>query len=135
MCNENKEISLEDGSTVVILTPDGCAKDVSEELLDFLEYLTGKEGSSPFVKRLEEAVDKARSRKEWRLEYLTLNMKYQEKFEEGKEEGFAEGLAKGRKSAIRNLLMKEVSDEFILSLEYTEEELLEVKQELATVQM
>ena len=140
-CNEDKELSLGDDTTTVFLTPDGWEKDISEELLDFLEYLAGRGGNSSFVKRLDKAVCQARSRDEWRSEYMHLDSLFLEKYAEGKEEGLTEGrmegLAQGRaeerKSAIGKLLEKEMSEEFILSLGYTEEEILEVKQDLTSL--
>ena len=50
---EKKELLLDDESTKVILTPDGSVADVSAELSNFLNYLAGKGGNSPFVERLE----------------------------------------------------------------------------------
>ncbi len=66
-CNEDMGLSLGDESTKVILTPDGKADDVSSGLSEFLDYLAGKGGNSSFVKRLDEAVDKAKNKEEWRM--------------------------------------------------------------------
>lgn len=71
-CNENASLLLGDESTKVILTPDGTADDVSDELAQFLDYLAGKGGNSPFVKRLNDAVEQARNKEVWRMEYMTL---------------------------------------------------------------
>lgn len=86
-CNEDEELFLGDESTKVILTPDGNADDVSSGLSEFLNYLSGRGGNSSFVKRLDEAVDKAKNKEEWRMEYMTLLMRDREKFAEGKAEG------------------------------------------------
>jgi len=67
-CNEKGSLLLGDESTKVILTPDGTAEDVSDELAEFLNYLAGKGGSSLFVKRLNEAVEQARNKEVWRME-------------------------------------------------------------------
>ncbi len=66
-CNEDMGLSLGDESTKVILTPDGKADDASSGLSEFLDYLAGKGGNSSFVKRLDEAVDKAKNKEEWRM--------------------------------------------------------------------
>ena len=43
---------------------------------EFLDWMLHKrKGKSKFVKRLDEAVQKARNHEEWRLEYMTLLMR------------------------------------------------------------
>lgn len=86
-CNEKNSLCLGDDSTKVILTPDGCANDVSDELADFLNYLSGKGGNSSFVKKVEAAVKQARDKEEWRMEYMTLLMRDRENYEQGYEQG------------------------------------------------
>lgn len=44
-----------------------------------------RKGESKFVKRLDEAVQKARNHEEWRLEYMTLLMRDNKMREEGRE--------------------------------------------------
>lgn len=83
-CNECDGLLLGDESTKVILTPDGSADDVSDDLSDFLCYLAGKGGDSPFVRRLDAAVGRAREKEEWRMEYMTLFMRDREKAEKGR---------------------------------------------------
>lgn len=52
---------------------------------------SGEGGSSDFVQRLDEAVNKARKKEEWRVEYMTLQMIERERFSEGRAEGRATG--------------------------------------------
>jgi len=122
-CRENKSLCLGDESTKVILTPDGHADDVSAELADFLNYLSGKGGKGAFVRRLDAAVQTARNREEWRMEYMTLQMRDREKFAEGK----AEGMQQERIDAVQRMISKGYSREDILELEYTEEEYAEAE--------
>ncbi|MBQ7933456.1 MAG: hypothetical protein IJ327_01530 [Lachnospiraceae bacterium] len=75
------------------------------------------------MKRLSEAVDKARNKEEWRMEYMTLQMRDREKFAEGK----AEGLQQGRIEAIQRMIRKGYSKKDILELEYTEAEYAEAE--------
>ena len=89
----------------------------------FLNYLAGRGGSSSFVKRLDEAVKKAKDREEWRMEYMTLFMRDREKFEEGR----AEGRAESHISIIRKMIAKDYSREAILDLGFTEEEYAEAE--------
>ena len=121
-CNEDVELLLGDESTKVILTPEGSAEDVSTELSEFLNYLAGKGASGSFVKRLDEAVNKARNKEEWRMEYMTLLMRDREKFAEGRQQE--------RLATIRKMICKGYSKEDILELDYTEEEYAEAKAKL-----
>lgn len=125
-CKEDSELYLGDEATKVVLTPDGTADDVSSELAEFLDYLAGKGGNSSFIKRLNEAVDKARNREEWRMEYMTLQMRDREKIEEG--------MQLERINAIQRMIRKGCTKEFIFDLGYTDEEYAEAEAELARAQ-
>ena len=118
-CHEDAKLLLGDESTKVILTPDGNANDVSNDLSEFLNYLAGKGGNSSFVARLNEAVNKAKKKEEWRMEYMTLLMRDREKI--------AEGMQKERIDAVQRMLRKGYSKEDILELDYTEAEYAEAE--------
>ena len=51
-------------------------------------------------------VKNAKTHKEWRAEYMTLEMHYQEKYEEGLEEGRAEGRVEGSVKTLIALVKK-----------------------------
>jgi len=121
-CNEDASLFLGDESTKVILTLDGTAEDVSSELAEFLDYLAGKGGNSSFVKRLNEAVEQARNREIWRMEYMTLQMRDREKMEEGAK--------RERIKMLQRLIRKGCTKEFIFDLGYTDEEYAEAESEL-----
>ncbi len=122
-CNEETSILLGDESTKVILTPEGKANDVSNDLSEFLNYLAGKGGNSSFVTRLDDAVNRARNKEEWRMEYMTLLMRDREKFAEGK----VEGMQEERIDAIQRMIRKGCTKDFILGLDYTEAEYAEAE--------
>lgn len=73
-----------DEATKIFLCAGGDADDVSEEMKDFLEWLTGKEGKSILVQNLENAVKAVKNKEEWRLEYMTLLMRDQEMMQKGR---------------------------------------------------
>lgn len=129
-CNEDTSLVLGDESTKVILTPDGTMDDVSDELAEFLDYLAGKGGNSSFVKRLDQAVEQARNKEIWRMEYMTLQMRDREKYEEGHAEGLATGMQQERIDAIQRMICKGCTKEFIFDLGYTEEEYVEAEDKL-----
>lgn len=62
----------------------------------FLKYLNGEilEGNT-FISTLENEVEAARNKEEWRVEYMSLMVEFRERYKEGKEDGFAEGVSVG----------------------------------------
>ena len=117
-CKEMPELVLGDESTKIFLCAGGNADDVSDDMKDFLNWLTTEQiGDSELVKKLQNAVENAQNQEEWRLEYMTLLMRDNEMREEGREEDRnAE-----RTESIRNMIKCGVAKEKILEL-YTEEE-------------
>ena len=93
---ENPKLELGDDTTKVFLNASGTVGEISEELRDFFNLLNKRKIKSDFSRKIEAAVKNAKTHKEWRAEYMTLEMHYQEKYEEGLEEGRAEGRAEGR---------------------------------------
>ena len=96
LCKERPQIGLGDEATKIFLCAGGDADDVSDDMKDFLDWLTGKEGRSKLVQNLNNAVRKVKDRKEWRTEYMTLLMRDQEMMQKGREEGREEGREQGR---------------------------------------
>lgn len=91
LCKERPQIGLGDEATKIFLCAGGDADDVSDDMKDFLDWLTGKEGRSKLVQNLNNAVRKVKDRKEWRTEYMTLLMRDQEMMQKGREEGREQG--------------------------------------------
>lgn len=91
LCKERPQIGLGDEATKIFLCAGGDADDVSEEMKDFLDWLTGKEGKSILVRNLDNAVKGVKNKEEWRLEYMTLLMRDQEMIQKGREEGKEQG--------------------------------------------
>ena len=86
-CRQNSSLLLGDETTKVFINASGTQDDVSPEMADFLLYLREGVGNSNLVKKIDREVQSARDHKEWRTEYMTLQMKLDEAREEGKEEG------------------------------------------------
>lgn len=74
----------------------GVMDDVSEEMKRFLDYLSGKKSNDSFVEELDNAVQRAKHNREWRQEFMTLEMRDRENFVKGKNVGNSEGQEKGR---------------------------------------
>ncbi len=80
------------------------ADDVSSDMKDFLDWLSGKQGRSRLVGELENAVQKVKDHKEWRTEYMTLLMRDQEMMRKGREEGMQQGMRQGTITTLFSLV-------------------------------
>ena len=101
ICNENKELYLNDGTSKVFFNTKDYYKERSEDAKSFLEYIEKEKSSeNNFVKKIEQKIRNIKENKEWRAKFMTLLMREQEiardNFEKGKLEGIAEGVVKGR---------------------------------------
>lgn len=95
-CIEDSEISLGDETVKVFLNSRGDSTHLNSNLKAFLEYVNHKkESENDFITMLDREVKKAKANLEWRREYMTLYIKFQEMLEEGREEGLAEGRVEG----------------------------------------
>ncbi len=94
-CRQDKELSLGDEAIKVFLNPYSDMDDVDEELGNFLRYLSDRTPVDKFTAQLEEEVTRVKENKEWRREFMTLSMKFQEKLEEGFEKGVEQGIEQG----------------------------------------
>lgn len=87
-CIEDSEISLGDETVKVFLNSRGDSTHLNSNLKAFLEYMNHKkESENDFITMLDREVKKAKANLEWRREYMTLYIKFQEMMEEGREEG------------------------------------------------
>lgn len=130
-CNQNPELDLGDDTTKIILNTKGTIDDVTPEMKKLLDFIDGKEPEDDFTRELEEAVQSVRKNEKWRLDYMTLQMNYQEKYEQGYDEG-------DRKRAIsvamRMIEANKLSpEEIALYSELTLEQVRELEKELQPV--
>ena len=103
-CREDGDIKIDDGAVRIFLNAKGAMDDVSPALRAFLNYVAGISCKDPFVQELEQAVMDARRNREWRHEYMTLQMRDQENIEKGRELGREEGRKEEREEGIRLMI-------------------------------
>ncbi len=88
----------------------GTADDVSSDMKALLNYIDGQLPSDKYTNELEAAVESARLNKNWRRDFMTLEMLYNEKLHEGLREGHREGaLEKAEQIALSMLTASEIS--------------------------
>jgi predicted transposase/invertase (TIGR01784 family) len=111
-CVQNPELSLGDDATKIILNTKGTMDDVTPEMKNLLDYIDGQHPKDDFTKKLDEEVITVRGNKNWRLDYMTLQMKFDEKFEEGLEQGLERGLEQGRQKENRQIILNMLKKNF-----------------------
>ena len=126
-CIQNLDLGLGDDTTKIILNTKGTMDDVTPEMKKLLDFIDGKEPEDDFTRELEEAVQSVRKNEKWRLDYMTLQMNYQEKYEQGVEQ-------EKRQSALRMIEAGKLSSEEIaLYSGLTIEQVFELEKELQPV--
>ncbi len=93
-CVQDLELPLEDDTVKIVLNTKGILDDVSIEMKSLLDYIDGKEPEDEFTRELDDAVNEVRDNEKRRLEYMTLQMSYQEKYEMGVQDGIEQGIDK-----------------------------------------
>ena len=91
-CIQDTDITLEDGTTKIFLNPYSEMDDISQELANFLKFLTDGKPVDEFTERLVEAVETAKNNKMWELEYKAFYANRQDAYREGHAEGLESGL-------------------------------------------
>ena len=84
----------------------GTADDVSEDMKALLNYIDGQLPSDDYTNELDAAVKSARLNENWRREYMTLEMHYQEKYEQGEAAGYKRGIEKGAEQTAISMLLE-----------------------------
>ena len=101
--------------------------DVTPEMKRLLDFIDGKEPEDDFTRELDEAVQSVRKNEKWRLDYMTLQMNYQEKYEQGIEQG-------NKQAALRMIEAGKLSyEEIAMSSGLTLEQVLELQKEVQLV--
>ncbi len=131
-CIQNPDLILGDNTTKMILNTKGILDDVTPEMKRLLNFIDGKEPEDDFTKELDEAVRSVRNNEKWRLDYMTLQMHYQEKYEQGMQQGMQQGIQQEMKqSALRMIEANKLSlEEIAMYSGLTLEQVQELTEEL-----
>lgn len=93
VCKEDNSIKLEDDTNKIILNTRGIIKDLSEELIEFLDYVENSDDNAAekakgtLVKKIHKKVIEVKSDISMEVEFMTLLERDREKIEEGRKEG------------------------------------------------
>ncbi len=131
LCREDPAIRLDDGTEKIFLNTKGRREaasepeEVGEDLWNLLGYLEGAAPCDAYTEELDKAVRAAREHREWRREYMKLEVMRWDMRREGREEGRTEGeLTKLINQIYRKAVKGKLPEEMAQDLE---EDVVEVK--------
>ncbi len=87
ICQENKELKLDDGTHKIFFNAAMCDKMKSTEETAFFKFLQGNDAEDDFTNKLEERILKIKHNSTWRNQYMTFREQFCEEFEEAAEKG------------------------------------------------
>lgn len=103
-CVQDLELPFGDETVKIVLNTKGTVDDISPEMKRLLNYIDGKKPEDDFTKELDKAVQSVRINEKWRMDYMTLQMHYQEKYEEGIEKGIEKGVEQEKVISAKRML-------------------------------
>ena len=110
ICHEDLGLELGDGTMKIFLNAVGTADDVSDDMKAFLKYVASGVPGSDLSKRIDEIVKKARTNKEWEVEYMT----FEQKLDESREEGIAIGIEEKSRETFTGMIKENLSKDVIM---------------------
>ena len=126
VCVEDNTIKLKDDTNKIILNTKGILNDLSEELIEFLEYIehsndkTAEEASGELVKNVHKRVMEVKNNPNVEVEFMTLLERDREKIAEGLEEkaiDVAREMLKDKEPIEKIMKYTKLSKEDILKIE------------------
>ena len=128
-CVEDPDLLLNDGTQKIILNTKGIFDDVRPELKRLLNFIDGRQPEDAFTQDLSEAVESAKRNEKWRLDYMTLQMAYDEKYREGLEAGIQRGVEQGIEQGIEQSVAQGIENtarRMLASTKYSDAEISEI---------
>ena len=89
----------------------------------------GRQPEDAFTQDLSEAVESAKRNEKWRLDYMTLQMAYDEKYREGLEAGIQRGVEQGIEQGIEQGVAQGIENtarRMLASTKYSDAEISEI---------
>lgn len=104
---ERAGLFLEDGTEKIFLSTKGTENDISEHLLDFLDFLenseTDKRPRTALVEKLQQKVMQVKNSQDEEARYMMTELKMLDRYNRGLEQGMTSGLEQGLKQGRREI--------------------------------
>lgn len=100
---EDRNAALNDGTQIIMFSTKGTVDDLDEPMKQFLDCVDGKTApgsGDAYIRQLDQSVKEARMNKEWRREYMNLEIMLKHAAEEAAEKAVAEAAPKIREEAV-----------------------------------
>lgn len=101
LCEEDRSLALEDGTTKFFFNTQGNLEDAPEELGKLLHYIETEQAESAFTEELDHEVERTRHNEKWRREYMKELLHDFDVKEEGRREGERIGEEHGKQTAFK----------------------------------
>ncbi len=136
-CEAMPELLLEDGTRKIFVNPYGDCTGYSEDVKKFMAYIRENTAGDTFTEELDKAVEKARSHKEWEVEYMNWRA-FEMDISIGNRIAREEGLAEGQLKTLINLVCKKKAKglqvpEVAEQLESNQEQILQIYKAIDSV--
>ena len=111
ICEEDKSITLEDRAwRIFVSSKGGRGGETDQELLDFLDYINGKEPQGEFACKINEEVSKInrdpKTKEESKMAFIMLKEEHDDIYNQGVADGEKRGEEKTIKSCVLRMLKK-----------------------------
>ena len=90
LCVDDSNVRLKDGTHKIFLNTKGDKDGIDKELKALLDYFDGKEPDSKLTRQIDKKVAEARDNEKWRREYMSWQMEMNQKYRDGLEKGHQE---------------------------------------------
>lgn len=104
LCKEEPNLSFGDGTHKIVVNTKGKTGNISDNLLEVIQYLNDGTISGDYCKTLEKAVNDIKSNEERRLEYMNMAIHEMEITDEAYEQGIEQGIEQEQKNNFNNLV-------------------------------
>ena len=108
-CDQDPTLEYGDETQKYVLNTKGTMDDIPPALKRFLDYIDSGEVSDEYTKDLDLEVENVRSSKNWRLAYMTYEMKLKEEREFAWKEGLEQGIERGEYRMLATQISKKLS--------------------------
>ncbi len=105
-CNEDKNITLKDGTTKILINSSASKKVKNKDLKAFLEYMNGRESENDFVNSLKQQIETFKHNNKIREEYM-LRMTVEDEI---RHDARQKGKLEGKLERNTDIALKMVSD-------------------------
>lgn len=92
ICKEDKDISLNDGATKVMLSTKGELNDADDDIMAFLKFVDGIPVHNSFTDTLDKTIQSLKAMEKEKVAYMMYSLKFQDAREEGRMEERALGI-------------------------------------------